>query len=200
MPITGFDLPVKVFLEMENRVFDYYNLGQISRTPKSARRKEKTKMRKRYPVILFIVLFPLTADVPVGAINIFPDSPTQAFGNGWIRSIAYSPDGELLVAAGSHGIWLYDAKTLQEVGHFGAELGAVYSIDISDDGRLLASGGGDGTVRLWEMAPIQQVAAFTGHDYRVTSLDFSRDGNFLASISPNATAYVWDVQIKRADC
>ena len=40
-----------------------------------------------------------------------PEGATARLGKGWIREIAYSPDGTRLAVAGSIGIWLYDAQT-----------------------------------------------------------------------------------------
>src|SRR5207253_2355504 len=63
----------------------------------------------------------------------------------------------------------------------------------SPDGRMLAVGGDDHKVRLYDLATGAQIRQFTGHDNEVHSLAFSADGKVLASGSFDTTALVWNV-------
>ncbi len=69
---------------------------------------------------------------------------------------ALSPDGNTLAATGSFNdpvIHLWDTTTGKGVGQFsGHKGGAPMSLAFSADGKLLASGGRDTTVLLWEVA------------------------------------------------
>ena len=82
-----------------------------------------------------------------------PEGATARLGKGWIREIAYSPDGTRLAAAGSIGIWLYDAQTDEALDLLTGHTDYVTSVSFSPDGNTLASGSWDGTVLLWELAP-----------------------------------------------
>jgi tetratricopeptide (TPR) repeat protein len=66
-------------------------------------------------------------------------------------------------------------------------------VAFSPDGKLLASGGGGHTVRLWDMAEGQEPVSLAGHDQSVSSVAFSPDGRRLASGSRDWTVKLWDL-------
>jgi WD40 repeat protein len=71
--------------------------------------------------------------------------------------------------------------------------GPVPSAAISPDGTLLASGGEDSLVILWDMADGQLVRVLEGHTGAVLALAFSPDGRTLASGNADQTVILWDV-------
>ena len=57
----------------------------------------------------------------------------------------------------------------------------------SPDGKTLAAGAADGTVRLWDMATRQPIGnPLNGHGGAVNSVAFSPDGKTLAAGAPTA--------------
>ncbi|MGW2048354.1 WD40 repeat domain-containing protein [Streptomyces sp. NPDC001858] len=71
--------------------------------------------------------------------------------------------------------------------------GAVVTVAFSSDGRTLATGSDDNTVRLWDLATGVTQVTLAGHTGAVFSLAFSPDGRTLTTGSTDRTVRRWNV-------
>ena len=107
-----------------------------------------------------------------------------------VRSLAFSPDGEILAGTNGGAIHLWDADTGIYLKTFTAHTNPVNSLALSPNGAMLASGGWK-KVHLWDADTGIHLKTLTAHTDVVTSLAFSPDGAKLASASGGAV-YLWD--------
>lgn len=69
----------------------------------------------------------------------------------------------------------------------------VLSVAVSPDGKRIATGSEDNTVRIWDGATAKPIGEpLRGHDKRVLQVRFSPDGSRLASSSQDMTVRLWD--------
>jgi WD40 repeat protein len=82
--------------------------------------------------------------------------------------------------------WGMIVSTLE--GHFND----VIAVAFSPDGKLVASGSGDATVRLWDVATGTAIKVLEGHSDRIHAVAFSPTGKLVASASEDQTVRLWD--------
>ncbi|MEQ1828379.1 MAG: c-type cytochrome domain-containing protein [Pirellula sp.] len=70
----------------------------------------------------------------------------------------------------------------------------LYSGALSPDGSILATGGYDRVVMLWNMADGKLLRRLEGHNGAIYDLDFDATGQILASASADETIKVWRVR------
>jgi WD40 repeat protein len=68
---------------------------------------------------------------------------------------------------------------------------AVMSVAWSPDGKRLASGSWDNTVRVWEEGNPQAARVLEGHSHHVMCVAWSPEGKYLASIARDSQVKLW---------
>jgi WD40 repeat protein len=118
-------------------------------------------------------------------------------------SLAFSPDGTLLakgdgtlVAKGDDsesGVLLLDVRTNKVSRVFAKNCEVIHGVAFSKDGRRLAAGSHDGSVRVWDVATGDLLQTPAGHYGAITQLAGSSDQRSLASSSSDTTVRLWDL-------
>jgi WD40 repeat protein/mono/diheme cytochrome c family protein len=174
------------------------------------------------------VVFPSTPDIrpevpvssPVASVRFSPDGSVLAVGGyqdvrlvesasgkmlatlpghtDYVRSMAFSPDGKRIAAAGGAPqlfgeIRIWDVQSHQLIKTMRGHKDCIYSIAWSPDGKTIASGSYDRMVKLWDPENGRELRNLQDHIDAVFAVAFSPDGKRLASASQDRTVKIWDV-------
>jgi WD40 repeat protein len=94
-------------------------------------------------------------------------------------------------------IYLRDWRARKLMAILSGHRQSVFSLDFSPDGKTLASGSSDRTVKLWNVALRREVATLPlggdseRGDERIRYVGFSPDGDTLAACTQQGTLKVW---------
>jgi WD40 repeat protein len=129
-------------------------------------------------------------------------------GHGWeVTAIAFSSDGRILVSGSADSaimIWDWRAekrlRTLNRPDDFFGSLaswfdqskGIIWAIAISPDDKIIASGGSDQPIYLWNLETGKLEKSLTNHEGYVSCLAFSPDRQTLASGGKDHTIRIWN--------
>jgi WD40 repeat protein len=133
-----------------------------------------------------VYLFDLNAG---GSLKSILNLSVQPYG------IAFSPDNSSLAYVdGSDTI--FDFSLINRVEHkltyFENE--SLQSVAYSPDGKLVAAGGTNGALVVWNMLTMKPLNIPRNHTGTVLSLSFSADGKLLASGGDDGYTWVWEIK------
>jgi WD40 repeat protein len=106
--------------------------------------------------------------------------------------VALSANGAFLAAASAE-VWLWSVADRTALVGLPAHGGIVSAVALTADGRLTASGGGDGAVCLWETKTGRSLAVLQGHASQVWCVALSADGRVVASGDADGTVRLWSL-------
>jgi tricorn protease-like protein len=110
-----------------------------------------------------------------------------------IRSVTFSPDGQMLVSGSEDEVvHLWSIESQEIVREFKGHKGRILSVAFSPDGKTLASGGEDKSIRLWNVATGEELTVWQQHGDWINCLAFSPDNKMVLSGSQDQTLKLWN--------
>ena len=122
------------------------------------------------------------------------------------QPIAPSPDGRYIAVGNTIGVWWYDLSTMTPVALWDTRRGWISTVAFSPNGKWLATGDGEGIVKVWDVHSgdcisqmqrdeLKKTEQFMFNTNLVSHLAFSPDGQYLASSSRwDYVLYVWNTE------
>ncbi|MBX9582655.1 MAG: WD40 repeat domain-containing protein, partial [Gemmataceae bacterium] len=150
-----------------------------------------------------------TADGGLVVLDITGETPKELFAQtahvAGVAAVAYSPDGTRLATAGGDGVlrvWAVgdDGRPAPLAKFDGqpkpgtpAGMAPLAAVAFAPDGRLVASAGADGVVRVWDVPTRAEVRGLRGHPDWATAVAFAPDGRRLVASGADGTVRVWEL-------
>lgn len=113
-----------------------------------------------------------------------------------VLAVAFFGAERMLVVGGTGGLQIWDGETGERVNTF--ELPGddkeIRTVAVNPDQKLLASGGNDTMVRLWDLKTLKEIDTLELHFGRSHTVTFSTDGRTLASAANDSLLGIWDIE------
>jgi WD40 repeat protein len=92
------------------------------------------------------------------------------------------------------GVFFWDVRADKPIRVVpNAHLHEITCCAINPQGSIVATGGADCMVKVWDLASGHALGAFAGHTSTVNKLRFSPEGNQLASVADDGSMVMWRV-------
>jgi WD40 repeat protein/serine/threonine protein kinase len=116
---------------------------------------------------------------------------------GGVNDLAFHRDGRHLAVAGSGVVEIWDVVARTKVRELRGHSRWIYGVAYSPDGKWLATGGWDRTIKLRDATTGEERLTIFGHEGFVLDLAFSPDSRALATTSEDRSVRLWEVPTGR---
>ena len=121
----------------------------------------------------------------------------------FVRAIKLSSDNRTLFAAGSEELWAIDVSSGMRLWSTQAHVYkpdgvkvirvGIGALETSPTQKMVATGGEDMSIILWNEETFEQIRTLTGHEWGVEAVAFTPDGKHLASCNTSEVC-VWETE------
>ena len=136
------------------------------------------------------------------SMRVSPDGESLVTGMGNVGNNAFSPATD---NASNTSVWIWDLRTGDQLESFTGHQDWLWTVDISPDGQIAASGSGplrltltpdqyDLSIRIWNVETGEEIQRLQGHQNVVDSVLFLPDGQRLLSAGWDGRILLWDIQ------
>jgi WD40 repeat protein len=112
---------------------------------------------------------------------------------GGCNALAMSPDGRFLAAGGPSLIYVWNLTDRRHVATLNAHRSIVTCLVFAENGKVLASGSHDTSIKLWDVATWTERATLP-HTAAITSMALAPDGRTLAAGTRDRSVVLWDLR------
>ena len=138
----------------------------------------RSMVKEHFPYVYALAFSPNGSTLAIAGKSHFLDPPASRTGTSQLYGL-YSPQ-------------LWDALTGKHLMDLDGHTDNVSSVAFSADGKILATGSWDDTIRLWNPDTGQHLTTFSGHGDNVNAIAFTPNGETLASGSSDDTIKLWN--------
>lgn len=110
----------------------------------------------------------------------------------YVRKLALTPDGELLLAAAGSVVRVWDVAAGVELRRLRGHDDWVRDVSVHPQGHICASASDDRTIRLWSLDTGEPIRELSGHGKFVHRVAFHPGGEFLISGAEDGNVRIWN--------
>src|SRR5262249_26298784 len=103
-------------------------------------------------------------------------------------------DSKILATGSGNYAHVWEARPNGHLRRIAAHNDGVWSVALSPKGDLLASGGNDGTIRLWRWPSIEPAFDLLKQEGRIRIMSFTKDGGTLLTAGADGVLRLWDLE------
>lgn len=116
--------------------------------------------------------------------HVFPNCPNS-------RAIKISPSEDIVAVGCGQKVKLWNLNTGEQVSTLSEHSHYIVSLDFAPNGRILASGGADEIIKLWDIETGKVLEHFSSPQLNMIAI--SPNGRLLASAGMDETVRIWEM-------